>query len=376
MMRQEKKWFLRILSLVLAFAMIVLMNGTFADDSVILKIGFITEIEEAELASVEGGDLVVDLYKIADIEWDGSIGRYLFSSDINGIVDIFASSEAFQQKENTDSYYVKMSYSDGDDNGKLADALSEIADEAADVLFRGSADPETPQMVPVNSTSEESSTAERGLYLGVVRPEGKSDQVDYLDTDGDTVRSFANSATMVYTFDPILIPMTNTDFEEINLKYASDVRLGDLKIVKELLTFVEGSPVTFVFYIHAELDGQQVYDDYESLTFAGADTNSVTILGKIPMGASVTVEESYEGTTYQLVDTEYSSGEDDFVIVPPDEDGNIATVTFTNDFRESNIKGYGVRNEYTVVEEQYTKSLSKNLRFNGNDLGWGGDGIA
>ena len=337
------------------------MNFTYADEEVILKVGFKAEIDE-----VEGGNLMVDLYRIAEIEWDGTIGRYLFSSDIDGIDELFAASDAFEEKDSTGKYYVKMSYSDGDDSGLLVDALSEIAADAAKVLFKGDVTAEPVETVEVNSTSSDPATAERALYLGIVRPNGKTDQEDYLNTDEDAVTSFAYGPDTVYIFDPILIPLTNTDFEDIQLKYSEDVRYGDLEIVKILSRYVSGTPATFVFYIHAEKDGETVYDDYESLTFTGWGEDRVTLPAKIPMGAVVTVEEKYEGATYKLIKTEYSSGEEDLVIVPPDEEGNIATVTFTNDFEESNLKGYGVRNNYSVTEQE---EGNRELKFEGNDLG-------
>ena len=274
-------------------------------------------------------------------------------------MNLFRDSEAFEEKEGR--YYVKGEYTDGERSEELADALEGLAAQFAEIVLKNDSGFAPVDCASVNAV--DATTLDRALYIAVTRPAGYSELDDYLVNDNDERKTFANSFDLVYTFDPILIPVTKEDFT-ISIKYSTDTRYGDLKIVKILERIVVDNPGTFVFHVTAQKEGKKVYEDYHSFTFYDAGQQELVIEGKIPMGSTVIVTEEYSGSTYTLKSVELSSGEDPLVILPADEEGNIATATFTNDFSDTHTKGYGVRNEYDVIEGVLT--------FNQNDLKKGG----
>lgn len=135
---------------------------------------------------------------------------------------------------------------------------------------------------------------------------------------------------------------------------------GDLVIRKTLLGFVGYDDAVFVFSIKAYLedeDGveQLVYDNVASIRLGAAGTGEYRIIGQIPVGARVVVEEIYSGAIYTAVsDTTQTT-----VIVLDKEGVAPATVSFTNDYDDGDNGGGGVLNEFTFSEESGGWTVTK-----------------
>lgn len=125
--------------------------------------------------------------------------------------------------------------------------------------------------------------------------------------------------------------------------------MGDLRIEKSLPVYKAEAEGYFVFSIKAVKDGKTVYEGVEELTFTEAGEKSITIEGKIPVGAEVTVTESYTGAGYEL-----SSEKTVKVIIKgTKESGSPATVAFENKAGDSFVSGSGITNEFTYNGEDW-----------------------
>lgn len=138
------------------------------------------------------------------------------------------------------------------------------------------------------------------------------------------------------------------------------IELGDLKVIKDLLSYETGSDASFEFRIVAKLNGEKVYEDVMMMTFNKACEQFDVLEGKIPVGAEVTVTEVYEGSDYKL----NGAGEKKTTIIPRSQ--GTAEVSFANDYDGTITHGYGINNKYTnnngtwEVEQQDDSSFSGN----------------
>ncbi len=133
----------------------------------------------------------------------------------------------------------------------------------------------------------------------------------------------------------------------IGLKPDAQPQYGKLNIVKNLKNYNETlGKATFVFHIIGkDKAGEIKYDEVESLTFAAAGSNTLT-LEKIPAGLTVTVTEIYSGASYKIEDSGQAA-----TVVWSDaavEAGAAqeASVSFTNSYDGGNRGGYGVTNHF------------------------------
>lgn len=113
---------------------------------------------------------------------------------------------------------------------------------------------------------------------------------------------------------------------------------GQLVIEKTLSKYKSSEPVTCVFSVVADLNGEIVYDQYVSMTFSDAGTQKV-VIKDIPKEAVVTVTEVYAGAGY--------TAEGEQVIVLRDEDNK---ASFTNSYDDQSLSGYGATNIYERSE--------------------------
>ena len=227
-----------------------------------------------------------------------------------------------------------------------------------------------------------------GLYL-VIAHGADLTTAEYVVKDGADVRTVANSGLYEYTYIPELLALPTTastmgvivpgangadptvtynQYKDADgnvhfgvstagkwqteltamLKPVREERLGDLKIVKNVLVYENSSPVTFTYRIVATKDGKTVFDDYRSITWPRE--SYVLIRQEFPVGASVTVTEDYPGAGYKPV----GSTTAETTILPASAANAPAAVTFTNTYDNKTTNGYGIRNEFTFVKENDT----------------------
>lgn len=117
----------------------------------------------------------------------------------------------------------------------------------------------------------------------------------------------------------------------------------------------------FVFQVEArkdlDHDGEKevIYSNVVGLEFGAAGQKEV-VIGHIPAGAEVTVEEIYSGSAYTLLGTE--NVKKTTVIRPEGSGGGPALVGFTNTYDDRTTYGTGAVNRFS---------------YNGN--GWFGERI-
>ena len=241
----------------------------------------------------------------------------------------------------------------------------------------------------------EQKTVAAGLYLVVAHGKDMA-PADYIvkDASGD-VTTVADSATYRYTYYPELIALpttvatmgvasgttvnyntyTGADGKQHTgvstaggtwqaslsamLKPTREFRFGNLRIIKDAPAPSETGYATFVFYIEAkDADKKVVYKDYCGLSLPGYKQKD--IIGKIPVGSTVTVTEVYTGANYTLSGMSWrlnNTATTDHTIRPQkDADGKdqILIVTVTNNPGNTIIRGYGIENEYTYQDDTWT----------------------
>lgn len=184
------------------------------------------------------------------------------------------------------------------------------------------------------------------------------------------------SSNYAYSFKPYLISVPTNGYAdgisgdsdawiydvEVGLKPEQEERYGRLQITKDLTDFNAslGAEASFIFEVKAEKDSKVVYSDVVQLSFAGAGTQSVTIgpeagegvdvIGKIPAGSKVTVTEVYSGSSYTAVNgTEQIISE---MTAFEEDAGNVATVSFTNQYNGGVNGGSSVVNHFAYTEDE------------------------
>ncbi len=206
---------------------------------------------------------------------------------------------------------------------------------------------------------------EHGLYLIVAHHRDQSYK-EYLgkSKEGKLVTRYQGHENL-YSFLPdlVAIPTKPAVDGEINtanpgewmedvvvyLKPEKEAPLGSLIINKNLLSYSNDSPVTFGFHVVAEKDGKVVYDKIFSMDFTGAGSQSLRVDG-LPVGATVTVREIYQGAGCKLVEE----------VKPSDPTVSADTVlefSFTNDF-DNTDKGHGILNTFVYDGEKWVLNRS------------------
>ncbi len=134
--------------------------------------------------------------------------------------------------------------------------------------------------------------------------------------------------------------------------FTNTLNLGDLIIEKDLTKYnnfvnqtvsAEADPVTFIYRVTASL-GSWTFDDYVSLTFDGAGTDSIEFEEVFPVGAEVTIVEVYSGAGYK------NTGESTVTVKitdPADTTAKVATANFKNAYDNKIKNGWGIQNHYS-----------------------------
>lgn len=171
---------------------------------------------------------------------------------------------------------------------------------------------------------------------------------------------FNDDYTVQYTFAPYLTALPGNEYAqngfgsddwiyqtEIGLKAEAAPQTGRLRIRKNLETFnTTLGPVTCVFQVDGVDKNGRPYSNVTAVTLDGATGEAE--LDNIPAGMEVTVTEVYAGASYQLAD-----GDGKTAVIISEEalkhgvnQGNAASVSFTNDYDGGNRGGNGVVNHF------------------------------
>lgn len=293
--------------------------------------------------------------------------------------------------------------------GKIRDAevldaatLNGFAQTLAEAARGGSITP-MKENVKMVDAAQNPTAVEAGLYLIILHGEDS----DYWDAaDNGEIVTYLNDGGSQYVFAPILVSLPNRVLPEqetwesdeyvygnisiisgasagntadrtawdYNIEIKAKAGMGDLdgklriqKVLPVNETMANRSdPATFVFRVVAELKGQQVYNDVQTIVFNGTDMGTpVTI--DVPVGAKATVTEIYAGGDYAygsasaaLLDgtaVEYEEVPNGITVevVPYDEEtgSDIVTVSFTNTYNNT-WKGSGsVENKFEAQADNW-----------------------
>ena len=189
-------------------------------------------------------DLVVDLYEIADIEWDGTNARYVIKDVKNDFKTDFPEGQdvsVYKVEESEETDPETEPSDEGVNPYTTKDHLKTVASNALGII--NTKDIKKAGTISVGTGEFK----QNGLYLGVVRSESTTEKKDYIKTikiedDVETNVSYAYSNSLEYRFSPLLIFMLD-DEKPVTLKYETEYRLGELVIEKELMNYA-GRPVT------------------------------------------------------------------------------------------------------------------------------------
>ena len=370
----------RILTLLMVAAMILSLPviSASADDldlSREVKVTF-TKGPSGFDDDIDNASVVVDLYKVASaiLEKDANPPQashgsmYVFTDDI-GI--------------GVPTSYAAMQSADWP-------ALTQAA--AKKVLLDGEGSPLTTAPTVVDAIDETTAAAgiEAGLYLVVAHGSALATPDKYVKMVSGNVTTFARSDSYTYIYSPELIAIPSTldemgidagDHVDYNtykdpegnvhqgtstaggnwqytinalLKPTREDRLGNLKITKVIPAIDENGSATFVFHVHAakgdpDKPNYFTYDVDVSLTLtAGKLQDTYEILHVIPVGATVTVTEKYDGTRFKADGATEQTDK-----IPPltITNGQEAALSFTfeNSYNGKIITGYGIENQFKCV---------------------------
>ena len=264
------------------------------------------------LADLATANVVIDVYRVAD-----------------GIADPVFDTYSYRLTEAFASLTI--------DEPMNSEKWTALAQQAA-ALVRDSDDiePVTTGSAGAENVIPEEGSLTAGLYLLLAHSAeftetdeifsvAKADEEDEGEDAEESIVTLAQSDMYLYSFAPQLVSLpgkgdldgatvTNTadnvDWQEhvtVYLKPSREYRLVDLSIVKTLRDeFVGTQDAYFVFRITATqvIRGEEktVYSRVVMMSFSTTGTKTLTLEKVIPVGATVTVIEEYDGSSYVLVD--------------------------------------------------------------------------
>lgn len=302
--------------------------------------------------------LKVELYRVADITVNGRYEAIGAFSELGG--------EFKYQKTDDGTIVFPTEGAEGDQKVETSGGLAAVsstttADEwsiMAEKAFslKGNGTPTKTEEIGNGSTMTIGSL-ETGMYLVWVEP--------------------VKSELYEYSFVPFLISLPNNYFyaqtggtgndtwqyqTQVGLKPERKERYASLEITKTLSDFnTTLGNAMFVFDVTAVNGGEVVYSGVAELNFDGPGTKSVLIgpekkegvnvvVGKIPAGSTVRVEERYGGAAYEVVGDAVQTVSD-IKAVEENSDAPSDSVTFTNRYNGSVNGGAGVVNHFEYSEE-------------------------
>ncbi len=334
----------------------------------------------AELAEVP---ISVDVYEVAAVDMTG--GAYAFTfTDAFAALPLTVAVLSEEGEATGETAKVTGGFSQIAANQAIdAETWRVLAQDAAKKIKDGGVTPVATLSIGKDATAESrtASSLDKGLYLMIAR----TDASDYWYEDetapsgegGETVKtlcSVAYSENNNYLFLPQLISLpykgeflgdgkTVMSSDEgdwvyeltVFLKPEPQSRNATLEIQKTLSNFFGKDEAIFVFNIVATVNGKTVFSDVQEIRFTTAGTKTVSIPNRIPIGAMVTVTESYSGAHYKPAD-----GGTFPVVVGPCEltekglelaTGQYGPAAFSNTHDGSDVFGGGIVNHYSYNGE-------------------------
>lgn len=338
-----------------------------------------TDDGEAEMP-----DVVIDLYKVADVEKVEGYDAYTFEN-----LDAFSGLD----------FNITVDR-DADHSKDYEGVWKPLAQQTAMRIFDsfGSGDPIAPVVEGgepnANLAPEGASDGlEPGLYLMVARGRDLS-PAEYVvrDTEAQTVATIAYSDSYTFTSSPQLVALPTKDSVNgevassnpgewkyeyelgMELKFGVSERYGVLAIDKVLQSYLTGDPAVFVFSVEATVPAEGggdrvVYSDVVSMTFSSAESQSVLLAAdfenvdttgydqlktaKIPVGAKVVVTEVYSGQTYAPVNGVTVHTVDSLSNARPGEAGFADTngASFRNEYDGTGRKGSAITNHFEYIDD-------------------------
>ena len=124
-----------------------------------------------------------------------------------------------------------------------------------------------------------------------------------------------------------------------------DTRKGNITIIKEIDSYLEGQPETFIFEVTATYENQVIYNDVVGMTFTHAGKKEALLEKEIPVGAAVNVKEIYSGS-YQN-----TSQQEQTMTVVPDAEQKMLKFHFKNCYEDSFKVNGTITNSYECKKD-------------------------
>lgn len=312
-----------------------------------------------ELAeTLEEGSIRVELYRVAEVDADGSF-RLLSAYRESGLEGLEAADADTTAKQWSDWAQAAA--------GIVLPEDAERAETENTAAGATGISPDTTAQIRKNPDGKAVGIAEglrTGMYLVCVEP--------------------VETASNRYRFIPYLLSLPRYSYTQegneewnygddqanpiyVGLKPEREDRYGDLVIEKILTSYNETlQGASFVFEVKAVKDQTLVYSDVVSLVFDGCGRETVTLEG-IPLGAEVTVTEVYSGASYRET-TSGSTPPSHSIVMTAEEN----SVSFENEY-DGRLNGGGasVVNHFT-----YEKAEDGSGRLNWEALAGNNDSAA
>ena len=357
-MKMKKKWMRMLAATAFAVILALPLNASAVRNNAPLDLtaacsltadvaGTETEtVEEAELSQMPADSIVIDLYKVADLEQVDGYDDYKYGSF--GIYE----HQGDTSLQDTANELLRS------DSG-TAESWDQLAQDVTGVVR------ESGSLAPTASGSADTAiTLDTGLYLMIVRQAGLEDYFkDVVTEDGESrIVTKVLSEHYEYNFIPALVSLpehmaaANGGYEwaynvVVNPKHSTSYRYGSLRIVKNLTDYETGNPATFVFQVESSYadDAERVgaaftYSDVAVLNFTGPGRQEIVLEDVFPIGATVTVEEVYSGSVY--APTAGTASLQNAVIQVDAAENDTVTVLFTNEYNNSGNSGGSVVNSF------------------------------
>lgn len=319
--KSRYRWGLLMLAAILCVAL-ALMGGTAlaeeGDCSVTVTLPDLNENNAELLEGASAANLVVDLYKMADLADNSEWAMLEPYSDL-----VIPENGNSTQLEELAEQAAKLSLQEGSSVKAITSGAS------------------LDKEITAADTGE---SLKSGLYLIVVHGSDLQNYLTTMTTAEGTKKlvTIARSGENIYTFKPQLVTLTS-EGQKVQFKPTVDKELGGLEIVKtldpsRLPTDGSGkfnSSATFSFNVEAKIDGESVYSNIVPIEFKSGDelTKRVVLPDQIPKGAEVTISEVSIPSRYSLI-----GDNDKKVTIPVD---GIASVEFKNRYTPPSGGGGG-----------------------------------
>lgn len=356
------------------------------------------------------GTIVVDLYRVADVEEDANYDGYeLVFSEAQ--LSVFGAEIAQDLRDAQDQATDQGKPINGKDANKkeynedyrnLAEAMTRkvITTTVSGNNPVSGNDPATSlepyDSIEIGATTNPVNFAKglpAGMYLVIAHGKDLSPD-EYVGMKNGKLVTMAYNNGYVYNYLPELIalPMrwTNGNAPQgafttaqnaggaatgdwqyevtAELKAEEEIEMRDLVINKEITGVPEGVVIPgndgFVYRIDAWINGLQVYSEVVAIDYKGAHT--VTLSKKIPANADrIRITEVYDGGAFNIAsDPNYVD-----ITPDPDDETNTYTATFTNNYNQQGNNGGVVVNHFATGDTASdTDDGYKWEAVSGNDL--------